>query len=342
MADGASTRELMTSSIFTTPEAYTNTTGPPGGGHQNQTADIFRQVSFAVIGSASFLGNLAVVMVMIRSRAMMVAWANRFLLNQSVIDMTTGAILLVTAFTTSSGRYPQRMRAGLAGVLQCKLWESTYFLWATAMTSTYNLLAITLERYLAIVHPIWYRTRFHGCLVGALLVQCWVVGLTFNLFTPVLTHVVDGRCRHLQWESRLQSRAVGVFRFLIQFLLPLAAMVGTYIRILAVLRRMGLQCCVMRTLITVCVSFVLCWVWNQTVFMLYTLDIRMGSDSAFYNFSVTAAHVNSAINPVLYTTRYPDFRHAAITWVFPERSRPHRRSQVGVMGVSEGTTHTQV
>lgn len=68
----------------------------------------------------------------------------------------------------------------------------------------------------------------------------------------------------------------------------------------------------MKTLITVCVCFFLCWVCNQTFFFLGNIGIEMDYNSIFYDFTIACALTNSCINPVIYVLQYRHFRNEAL------------------------------
>jgi hypothetical protein len=41
----------------------------------------------------------------------------------------------------------------------CRFWLSRWPLWSFLVASTYSILMLTLERYVAIVHPVFYKVR---------------------------------------------------------------------------------------------------------------------------------------------------------------------------------------
>ena len=46
--------------------------------------------------------------------------------------------------------------------LVCRTWLSRSFLWAFLIMSTYGILLIALERYIAVIYPIWYNVSKNG------------------------------------------------------------------------------------------------------------------------------------------------------------------------------------
>ncbi|NJL80252.1 MAG: G-protein coupled receptor, partial [Richelia sp. SM2_1_7] len=69
---------------------------------------------------------------------------------------------------------------GILGDLYCKIWATKLFLWGFLVSSTYNLVALTVERYLAVVHPIWHKTSFSKNKAIVLIVLVWIFGPAWN------------------------------------------------------------------------------------------------------------------------------------------------------------------
>ena len=79
--------------------------------------------------------------------------ANIMLLNQSAID----AVSCITSMLTDLINNLQMSSAsGFLLELFCSAWLSTYTMWACVTSSSYNLVLITMERYLAITDPMGY------------------------------------------------------------------------------------------------------------------------------------------------------------------------------------------
>ena len=315
------------SAISQQPEVSTGSTGISG-----------LYVLYCIVGIIGFLDNLLVIVVIATSRPMRKRRTNWFLINQSVIDMLTAGTLAVQAYT------PNIRISGLADILYCKFWFSTYLLWIFAMASIYNLLMITLERYLAIVHPVWHKNHVTWKVTVVGMVTPWLVGGVYSLYIPLLATVVDETCVILKYNSVLEGRILGVVTFIVQFALPLVTMIVCYTKIVLVFtkrrRATGSDAIsstedksrnkpkdnVLKTLVTVCVAFFLCWVWNQVFFLLLNLGLNVSMSSPFYPFSVVAAQINCAINPLIYAAKYQEFR--------VELLQLFRRQKVGIQTVN--------
>ena len=303
-------------------------------------------ILYIVVGIIGFLDNLLVIVVIATSRSMRKRHTNWFLINQSVIDMFTAGVLAMNAYM------PIITITSLADWLYCKLWLSAYFLWTLAMTSTYNLLMITLERYVAIVHPVWHKNHVTWKVTAVALVTPWLVGFLYSMYIPLLAKVVDGVCLALQYNSVLEGRILGVVTFIVQFALPLVTMIVCYTKIVLVFtkrrRATGNDAVsstedksrskakenVLKTLVTVCVGFFLCWVWNQVFFFLFNVGVPVSFSNVFYPFSVVAAQCNCAINPFIYAAKYSEFRRALVRLV--------RRGKVGTSVESSYPADTSV
>ena len=116
------------------------------------------------IGCVGILGNGLAMLTLGSSATLRKKTVNRFILNQSFIDFLTAILLMATALTLP---YKEPLY-GISGILFCYLWDSTVILWCLFVTSSCNLLVMTTERYLKIVHPFWYRKSVftRHCIMG--------------------------------------------------------------------------------------------------------------------------------------------------------------------------------
>jgi len=96
---------------------------------------------------------------------------NILIVHQSFIDCFASFFTLATAVGEVDGtnmsrdsRCPSRddthmSRDELYDRFVCYVWLSRLPLWLFLITSTYNILLTTVERYAAVIYPIWYKTN---------------------------------------------------------------------------------------------------------------------------------------------------------------------------------------
>ena len=130
------------------------------------------------IGPLALLENLKIAVVIFQYTQMWRILTNVYVINQSLIVGLAGLVLLLTrAFQFNHDQ-------GLSGVwreIYCRVWVTKVPLWSLLISSTFNLLAVTLERYLGVVHPILHRVSFTTPKVVLSLVCVWLSGLVLQL-----------------------------------------------------------------------------------------------------------------------------------------------------------------
>ena len=64
---------------------------------------------------------------------------------QSLIDFFASVILLILSLTVED---PSEVhRDGILGQLECRLWNTEFLLWGLFFASTWNIVAMTIERF---------------------------------------------------------------------------------------------------------------------------------------------------------------------------------------------------
>ena len=317
------------------------TTDNPDVASTISTSIVMNQ-AYIIIGSLGVVGNLLVIVVMMSAFSRLRhSLTNIYIINQSVLDLVVSVILVCSADVDSAVPWP-----GLKGDAYCKIWQSKLFLWGFLVSSTYNLVCLTVERYLQVCHPIWHKTSFNHQQVQLSIVTVWLVGPLFNAAYMIPSSVViDGQCAiYTRWPSPLSQKLFGLITILIQFLIPLVIMVYCYSYIAVTLHRKikvdaqsgapgqaweqdsrsssmapsqfgdkwhrGRRNTI-RTLTIVAACFVACWSWNQILFLLNHLGHQADFTSNFYHFTVIAVFLNSVVNPVVYAFKYQPFQRAA-------------------------------
>ncbi len=279
----------------------------------------YQNILYLLIGVIGVLDNTFVIAVILNSRSMRQKLTNKFIINQSVIDFSASLFLAMTSHV----RYDTR---GLSNQLYCKLWMSRVFVWGLGFASTYNLLNITIERYLETVYPLRHKSILTRSRVKVMIAFPWIVPMVIQcLYKIPTTNIINGQCKLLStWPSELVAQIVNMLIVTLHFHLPFIVMVIAYIRIYLSLRtRISMapdnfsvserrreqnmvkaRKNVLVTMVTVCFCFFICWSVNETFVTLYYFGVADDIFTwPFYSFTVYLVLFNSAINPVIYTAR---------------------------------------
>ena len=191
-----------------------------------------------VIGSVGLISNVLVVVIIVKYTSMHKQIANTFIINQSVIDAAS-SFLVIAQMTFNFLPPVQLVQGQLASEVYCRLWISQLILWGMYTSSVYNLVVLTLERYLMIVHPILHKTSFSSHKVKMLLACIWLFGIFFQLSYGLPTSaIVDGICVSCSiWPGYLTQQVVGYLIIAVQYWMPLFTFVVFYTMMIRSLRR---------------------------------------------------------------------------------------------------------
>ncbi|XP_070537644.1 galanin receptor type 1-like [Ptychodera flava] len=180
----------------------------------------------STIGTLGVVGNLLVCIVFSRMKGQMRTLTNLFIFNQSAIDLTTSVSFLIRKCSPSIV-----VPAGVAGDLYCMFWKSGFVSWSLLMVSSLNLTALTLERYLAVVHPITYRNKVTRKHVMFLIPFIWLIPFLLELFWAFANfNNGSGKC-YIEWYSVFASKFSGILYFMEEWLIPLGVIVFSYTKI---------------------------------------------------------------------------------------------------------------
>ena len=193
-------------------------------------------VAKIIVGSMGVVGNLLVVIVFMKHKKLFQHIKTTFIVNQSVIDGIVSLLLIMTTFISPELHSDVE---GLSVELYCRLWLSQVPIWGLMTASTYNLMAISTERYLAIVHPIWHKVSFTKMMADSVAVFIWLFGVSFVASIVIPTSgMLGGHCfTSIFWPSRATARAVAFVQIFVNMIMPICVHSFCYTRILSVLRK---------------------------------------------------------------------------------------------------------
>uniref|UniRef100_A0A8C3S7G6 Somatostatin receptor 4 n=1 Tax=Chelydra serpentina TaxID=8475 RepID=A0A8C3S7G6_CHESE len=296
------------------PAGSPEASGEWGGAAGEIAGTVALQCIYALVCLLGLLGNSLVIFVILRYAKMKTA-TNIYLLNLAIADQL---LMLSLPFVATSaalhhwpfGRALCRTVLGVDGL--------------NMFTSVFCLTVLSLDRYIAVVHPLraatYRRPRVAKMVNGGVWLLSLLVASPIPIFAgTAATH--DGRAVacHLLWPSPAWAAAFVVYTTLLGFLLPVLAMGLCYLLIVgkrrAVAQRVGwpqrrrTEGKLTRLVLIVVAMFVVCWMPFYVV-QLVNLLLPGHLDATVSNASLILSYSNSCANPILYGVLSENFRHS--------------------------------
>ncbi|XP_026766116.3 histamine receptor H2b [Pangasianodon hypophthalmus] len=296
----------------------------------------FRWVVLVTFIAFTIGGNVLVCLAVGTSRRLR-RISSCFVVALAVTDLLLGLLVLPLSATLElrGGRWP------LGGAI-CNIYLSMDVTLGTA--SIFTLLAISVDRYLAISDPLSYTTRFTPARAAAAIMVIWILSFTMA-FAPIYMgwntadfHVQnhdwrigdegdEGRTCRYEWNNNYVL--LGVFCI---FFFPLLVMCGMYHRIFCMAREQvrriraatpsftrsstSLRGATLRehkatmTLAAVLGVFIICWLPYVVFFTCMGLRRETEPPRLAHSVVLWLGYFNSALNPILYPALNRDFRRA--------------------------------
>jgi len=189
---------------------------------------VYFQCAVIVIGVVGTAANALILYAMVASEQHK---KQVLIFNQNILDFVTCFSLVVTY----SFRVYNPYITGTPGYWLCILIMSELLVWIPNAGSLINLAAISIERYIKVVHPIWSKKRLLTWVIYSAALFSWIAGVVVNAAVTVpTTDVVKGSCyAHMFWESQAAHTAYVVWYVLSFYVVIILIFTFCYWRILA-------------------------------------------------------------------------------------------------------------
>ena len=243
--------------------------------------------------------------------------------NQNALDFTSCFFLVVTYVAKLCNVH----LTGTSGYWLCIMILGENFFWSPVVGSTINLAAITIERYLKIVHPAWSKKKLRKWMIYSASAFAWIFGTALDTgVTFSTTNVVDGICyAHVFWASHAAQVAYGTWYFLSFEVIILAIFIFCYWRILVVIRRQAkvmashaaagpsnthahhsnqIQSNIIKTMSIVTVFFAVSWTPVNVYYFLVINDPEITMLLSTYYAVLFIAFLYISTNPFIYATKF--------------------------------------
>lgn len=250
---------------------------------------------------------------------------NFFVVSLAVADIAVGVLAIPFSITISTG-----FCAHFYGCLFIAC-----FVLVLTQSSIFSLLAIAIDRYIAIKIPLRYNGLVTGQRAKGIIAICWVLSIIIGL-TPMLgwnkyTKPTNTTCptgmRECLFEEVVVMDYMVYFNFFACVLVPLVLMLGIYLRIFMAARhqlklielkavhgeksRSTLQKEVhaAKSLAIIVGLFAVCWLPLHIIncFTLFCPECARPSVWIMY-LAIILSHANSVVNPFIYAYRIREFR----------------------------------
>ncbi|EDV90488.1 GH14161, partial [Drosophila grimshawi] len=217
------------------------------------------------------------------------------------------------------------------GTIWCRIVQ--YLIVVTAYASIYTLVLMSIDRFLAVVHPIRSRMLRTEHITKIAIFTLWTVVLTVSMpvtFTHDLvvhhnykTNSTYAKCHFIE-NDLLDWLTFQVSFFISSYLLPLMVISGLYVRMIMRLWRQGSgvrmskesqrgRKRVTRLVVVVVIAFASLWLPVQLILLLKALNIYVANSMLSVILQIVAqtmAYTSSSINPLLYAFLSDNFRKA--------------------------------
>ncbi len=296
-------------------------------------------ILFTCTGCFGVLSNSFALVVILSSKSMRNNIANHFILNQVLIDLMA-CLLFAINIPTAPYDYPC---FGTTGDLICKFWISLYFPNSLFMSSSLNLVIITIERYMEVIKPLSYKNIFSVLRIKVMMILTWAWGFVYFFIVSVLTTkpLSNGLCVRTTFFPSVGLKQFSVISyFVLIIVIPIAVMLFCYTRMALSLRsrvepsttlsaaekrRAGKMAKIRINIFKTMVGVAICYFLTLIYYSVYVLFWLLGCPCASvtdvqYYISRAISYINLTVNPLIYTARYREFQLAAKKLLFRKKT----------------------
>ncbi|XP_071480594.1 allatostatin-A receptor-like [Diadema antillarum] len=285
------------------------------------------------------VGNLLVIVVIFgrRSSTRQLSSTDILVGNLAIADFLTSVFLIPYP-------PPDLVPMTWAGWIYCKLFFANFFMWTFITASIYFLVALSFDRFFAVLYPIHFKHHFSFKRVIMAVLSIWCISPLISSM-GFFTNSVDGKsgtCA-IKFASSEAKLLLGFFTFSVRLVIPTCSMLVTQIAVIRALHREAAifkstnqqlanskpsfhiiaRDRTIKLVFTIVVTYIVCWAPDQVVFLLFNLGIIPLSYffTPIHRILFIVAFFNSCANPIIYTLRHPQFRKAVKSFFLGGQAR---------------------
>ena len=303
----------------------TNSTPSPSTPDSSLTAPRgitpFTQITYSVIATIAFLGNMLVISIFWRDRALLKKSYNMLILSLAIADVLTAISLITNPAFVLGDAFPYPTNHVL-GDLYCRAIWSRGFLFQLVVFSAYICLALTTERWYAVINPLRYKETFNRKRTLVYIGAAWVwslilCGSSFFETGYVPSNSPNRRCKWLLFWGKQPTRAiVAVVQVLLKMALPSLTMFALYAHMMYKTSRSTVASAeskakmrgkMTRMVGAACLTLVICFAPSQTNYAL-AMAGETKLDSKLHHGLSLLVFISSCVNPFIYGLSNKNYR----------------------------------
>ena len=324
----ASEDEDPTELVTTTTLDLANQTTGSSMTSSSSRADFYTQLALVFIAFVGMATNGVILYALLAAKEYK---KHALIFNQNLLDFVSCFFL-----ATISSMKLRIYLSGTSGYWLCVLLLNEGYSWGAFLGSLINLEAITVERYLKIVHAVWAKVKLRNWMIYSAMAFSWIGGIVIAEVALIhTTGIADGRCYSLLfWKSQEARKAFGIWYFMSFYVIILLIFIFCYGRILVVIRHQArvvagvghaaadsssaqsqsnkIQKSIIKTVILVSLLYFV------TYTPLFVQSMRRNTsgenkprDNGFF-VSIILSYLYNCINPFIYATKFDPVRRALL------------------------------
>jgi len=306
--------------IETTPAEVTHqTTGSNMMSPMSRGTDFYFQCAVLVVGIVGAGANGLVLYALVASKQHM---KHVLIFNQNSLDFVNCFFLVVNYTIVLRNMY----LSGTGGYWLCLTILSNAGTSAAYFGSMINLAALSIERYLKIVHHVWAKNKLRNWMIYSTLAFAWISGILIAVAGRIpSTSVVNGVCYSgVFFLSQTARKAHTIWDFLSFYVIILLIVIFCYGRILVVIRHQAkvmaahsgqgsgitqdqlnkTQISIIKTMILVSGLFAITWAPVYIYILINNFSSEVMIDENGLYTVVSIAYLYICINPFIYATKF--------------------------------------
>jgi len=270
--------------------------------------------------------------------------------NQNVLDLFSSIFLVITY----GAKLCDIFLVGSVGYWLCMWLLSENILWCGIIAAKVNLMFVTIERYLKVVHRTCSKKVLRNWVVYSAMAYSWISGFVISIgVTLSTTNLVDGVCyAYIFWSSRESQLAYGLFYFLFFYIFILMTFVFCYGRILMIIRSQArtmaahssagsnakqikgnqMQLSVIKTMVLISAFYAVSDMPMDVYYLLMNIHANLTIIEAGYFAALFISFLYICTNPFIYAAKFDPVKRVLLDLIPCRKTFEQQREGVQMTG----------